>query len=147
MSTIYSVLTQHHNQCDSILELTKSAINHDKWQEADNHWKNFQRELNCHIEQEEDVLFPAFEEKTGMTQGPTMVMRMEHVEIKQLMTNVQSAINSENSNDGLNALISLVEILVQHNMKEEQILYPMSDSHLDNNEEIAIEIAQKLSHR
>ena len=38
-----------------------------------------------HFEMEEAVLFPAFEEATGMTQGPTMVMHAEHVQMKGVL--------------------------------------------------------------
>ena len=41
--------------------------------------------LSRHINVEEGVLFPTFEQMTGMTTGPTTVMRSEHVEIRRLM--------------------------------------------------------------
>ncbi len=83
--------------------------------------------LNWHIDAEERVLFPAFEEATGNTNGPTVVMRTEHVEIRRLIDAVRAALNLSDTDTSRKAIRQLVEALSAHNAKEEQILYPLTD--------------------
>lgn len=45
-----------------------------------------------HFEAEENLLFPAFEKKTGMTSGPMQVMRGEHIQMLELMVDAQVAL-------------------------------------------------------
>ena len=47
-------------------------------------WR-FQDALLHHFAMEEEVMFPAFEARTGMTQGPTAVMRSEHRQMTDLL--------------------------------------------------------------
>jgi iron-sulfur cluster repair protein YtfE (RIC family) len=50
---------------------------------AESIFLSFKSELERHIIWEEDILFPVFEKKTGIKDGgPTSVMRMEHIQIK-----------------------------------------------------------------
>ncbi|MBI4060418.1 MAG: hemerythrin domain-containing protein [Elusimicrobia bacterium] len=94
-------------------------------------FKGFLKGLTRHIVWEEDVLFPAFEEKTGMRDsGPTAVMRAEHREIKGHLDAIHEKVRvaDPDSDASENALLS---VLKNHNMKEEQILYPAIDMGLD----------------
>ena len=83
--------------------------------------------LNRHIDAEEQILFPAFEQLTGMTMGPTTVMRAEHVEIRRWMTIVAASLDAQDVAGVKHAIGQLAETLEAHNVKEEQILYPMTD--------------------
>jgi hemerythrin-like domain-containing protein len=47
---------------------------------------------------EEKVMFPTFEEVTGMTQGPTMIMRMEHDQMRQLLNALQEDLEKKDKN-------------------------------------------------
>lgn len=89
-------------------------------------FKKFMSGLQRHIVWEEDILFPLFEEKTGMrNSGPTEVMRHEHRQIKQLLEEIHQKIQSGDATDTEEQL--LWSVLKQHNMKEENILYPAID--------------------
>jgi len=76
---------------------------------------------------EEEALFPAFEARTGMTQGPTQMMRMEHVQMRELLDQMTDAVQRQNSDAFLGDCETLLIIMQQHNMKEEQMLYLMAD--------------------
>jgi hemerythrin-like domain-containing protein len=75
-------------------------------------------------------LFPTFEAKTGMSMGPTQVMRMEHQQMRALFEDAQAAIESGDTDEYLGIAETLLIMMQQHNMKEENILYPMCDQHL-----------------
>ena len=83
--------------------------------------------LNRHIDAEESILFPAFERMTGMAGGPTVVMRMEHVEIRRGMDAVSQALAARDPARCAAAIDALGDSLSSHNMKEEHILYPTTD--------------------
>jgi uncharacterized protein (DUF2249 family)/hemerythrin-like domain-containing protein len=87
--------------------------------------------LRRHIGFEEQILFPAFENASGMTPaaGPTAVMRAEHREIESLLGEIEAAIaDSASAVEELRSRLHAV--LLEHNLKEEEILYPMSDHFL-----------------
>jgi hemerythrin-like domain-containing protein len=86
--------------------------------------------MRRHFAREEQVLFPAFEAATGMTSGPTAVMRMEHRQIEQLMASLQAALDRRDREEYLGVSETLLMLMQQHNAKEENILYPMADRSL-----------------
>lgn len=86
-----------------------------------------------HIAWEEEVLFPCFEEKTGLKgTGPTEVMRIEHREIRHLLRAIHEHLRQGRSSGSEEA--ALLEVLSEHNCKEERILYPAIDEQLSPQE-------------
>jgi uncharacterized protein (DUF2249 family)/hemerythrin superfamily protein len=98
-------------------------------------YAEFAAGLKRHIGFEEQLLFPAFEEKTGMppTAGPTAVMRAEHREIEALLGKIEARIADAAAPVEL-LRRSFHAVLEDHSVKEEQILYPTTD-HLLGEEE------------
>ena len=86
--------------------------------------------MERHLGVEEQELFPAFEEETGILTGPTEMMRMEHEQMRTLFAEMKEAMEQQNSDDYLGAAETLLIMMQQHNMKEEQILYSMMDQRL-----------------
>lgn len=89
------------------------------------------RTLRLHIWVEEDALFPPL--RTAGVIGPVMVMLREHGEIWRLLDDLE-AIAGTPEPDLTAALAtwgSLQQVLLQHNVKEEQILYAAADRILD----------------
>ena len=87
--------------------------------------------LRRHIGFEEEILFPAFEESAGMPSdaGPTAVMRAEHREIESLISEIEAGIGDPASPvEELRR--SLHQVLGEHNLKEEGVLYPATDQML-----------------
>lgn len=72
-------------------------------------------------------MFPAFETRTGMTQGPTAMMRSEHRQMTDLLKQMAEAAARKDSDAFLGDAETLLIIMQQHNMKEEQMLYQMAD--------------------
>src|SRR5262245_53539391 len=90
-------------------------------------FREFKSGLQRHIIWEEDILFPLFEEKTGMkTGGPTFVMRLEHKEIKSHLEAIHAKVQKSDPNTYTEEQ-NLLKALTIHNQKEESILYPMID--------------------
>lgn len=97
------------------------------YQSAKDSFEKFESGLQRHIAWEENILFPLFEEKTGMKDfGPTVVMREEHKQIKQYLKELYAKINQADPNTDSEERL-LLDLLREHNEKEENILYPAID--------------------
>jgi len=89
---------------------------------------DFARGLRRHIAFEEALLFPAFEKRAGAPDqcGPTFVMRQEHREIEQRLHDMESRFTRlEDPLSG--ARYAFHELMHEHNVKEEKVLYPATD--------------------
>ena len=94
--------------------------------------------LQRHIVWEEELLFPIWEEKTGMVEdGPTPMMRHEHSQIKQLLDAIHHKVEGQNLETDQDEQALLI-ILSSHNRKEERALYPAIDNVTDGDERAAI---------
>ena len=125
--SVTAYLQADHERLDAIaLEVDRLAVG-GSFAEARRRFGEFVCGLGWHIDVEEQVLFPAFEEKTGMTRGPTTVMRAEHVEIREGMRRVTAALDAGDAAAAKASLGELTALLGAHNMKEERMLYPMTD--------------------
>lgn len=120
-----------HNRLDELFEKFKD-LKDENSQEAKQNFCPFRRGLFTHIKWEEEILFPIFEEKTGMKDnGPTAVMRAEHIEIKDLLDRIRENIKAGNFNTG-EMDSALKDILRSHNDKEENLLYPWIDQSVED---------------
>ena len=130
METISSFLTTDHRACDEEFANLENIVAKENWEESQKQLEKFTTDLIHHFDMEEKVMFPTFEEVTGMTQGPTMIMRMEHAQMKAILEDLKSDIEKKDKNHFFGVSESLMMLMQQHNMKEEQMLYRMADMHL-----------------
>jgi DUF438 domain-containing protein len=130
MTTIRSFMTEDHRHCDDLLAEAEQGIAGKDLNAARLALGKFQAAILAHFEGEESTLFPAFESKTGMSTGPTMVMRMEHAQMRELLDAAVAALRSGNTEDYFGHVETLLIMMQQHNMKEENVLYPMCDQQL-----------------
>lgn len=100
-----------------------------KWYEA------FSSGLRRHIAVEEQILFPLFEKRSGLppNAGPTEVMRGEHREIERLLAEILRTIGDPAKLPD-QARAAFHEILEEHHLKEEGMLYPALDEVLGRDE-------------
>jgi hemerythrin-like domain-containing protein len=132
MQVISQYMQQNHRDCDELFVQVEASASDGNWADAALHFDSFNTMLERHLNMEEQVLFPAFETETGHTGGPTTVMRMEHEQIRGLISELKSCLESEGSQRFLGLTESLMMLIQQHNMKEEQMLYPMTDQALSD---------------
>jgi len=127
MHTILEFLGNDHRVCDDLFASAEAAVAKNSWDSARDLHDRFQAAMAHHFAMEEDVLFPAFEARTGNSMGPTQVMRMEHTQMRSLMQDMASAVATSNQSNFLGLSETLNMLMQQHNLKEENMLYPMSD--------------------
>lgn len=129
---IRELFTQDHRHCDDMFAAVETALRKSQIGVAQTAFLQFQEAMLKHFSTEEELLFPAFEEKTGMTMGPTRVMRMEHQQMRDLLAEANEALQTGNCDDYAGYAETLLIMMQQHNLKEENVLYPMCDTHLEN---------------
>lgn len=144
MPTIRDFMAHDHLHCDGVLARTESLVATQDWNAAAAAFAHFQTQVLQHFAAEESVLFPAFEEKSGMRMGPTQVMRGEHAQMRQLMDACAAALQAGDADDHAGYADTLLIMMQQHNVKEENVLYPMCDQHLAGQAAVLVPQLQSL---
>jgi hemerythrin-like domain-containing protein len=124
---ISNYMKHEHRECDTLFAAAEEAVSLGEWEVAIERFLEFSNETLTHFKKEEDELFPAFEAQTGTTQGPTMVMRYEHEQVRGLIGKMAGALEDQDKDAYFSLAESMMILLQQHNMKEEQMLYAMCD--------------------
>ncbi len=137
--TVNEALSWDHDRLDDLEARAFKAREGGDFAEAKALYSIFAFGLRRHIRFEEELLFPEFEAKAGFPteMGPTAVMRDEHREILECLDRIEEAIG-----DGAASVESLRHalhaVLGNHNLKEENIVYPMTDEALGEQDRDAL---------
>lgn len=113
-----------HRECDSAWAALEAAGSDPARQAS--LWVTFEARMRRHFAMEEEVLFPAIEEATGMRGGPVAVMRHEHEQMRGLLDEMARRATDADFDGVLDQGDTLLMLIQQHNSKEEGILYPIA---------------------
>lgn len=126
-STIREIMSKDHRYCDNEFIAIIQLVSDSDWDKATSMINTLTDDINVHFELEEQLLFIAFENTTGSMHGPTSVMREEHQQIRQLLEQLSDLASGKDAAQTHAQIETLMIFLQQHNMKEENILYPLID--------------------
>jgi len=143
MSTIKEYLTEDHGRCDELFANMEDAAAK-SIESAKEAYEEFARETERHFQMEERVMFLEFEQKTGMTQGPTAIMKHEHAQMRNLIAEMGKAIETKDKDKFFGNSETLMILMQQHNMKEEQMLYTMAQQHLSAESDRIVAMMQSM---
>ena len=143
MDNIRDFLTHDHRACDEVFAQMEQKASEDL-SAAKELVEQFVADMEKHFQMEERVMFAEFEAKTGMTQGPTAMMRHEHEQMRNLMRQLLDALEAGDKDKFMGTSETLMILLQQHNMKEEQMLYPMAQQHLSAEAPRIIDMMQSI---
>jgi len=143
MNTIKEYLTLDHRKCDELFAVMEHCAS-ESLSDAKEMVQEFVSQTDRHFQLEERVMFAEFEQKTGMVQGPTLMMRQEHTQMRALMKDLVDAIDENNNDKFFGTSETLMILMQQHNMKEEQMLYPMAQQHLSAESDKIVEMMDSL---
>lgn len=125
------------DEATSIIDETSKDKKIDKLHSLRTHVEQFSQILEPHSEKEEGHLFEMMATYIGRNQGPIAVMEMEHEEAKRLITlflqNTEPPFDHENAafvDENCNHVIGAFHVLTSHFSKEEQVLFPMAETML-----------------
>lgn len=141
---IKTYMVQDHHDCDEAFATMERMASEEGLSAAKSVFDSFVAETERHFQLEERVLFPLFEQKTGMTQGPTQVMRHEHQQLRSLMQQMSEAQASDNKDKFFGLSETFMIMIQQHNMKEEQMLYTMIQQHMASENDQVLEMMKNM---
>lgn len=144
MHTISDFLGTDHTRCDELFAQLELVVIQTKWDEAETLCDAFKRGMERHFGMEEAVLFVAFEEATGNSAGPTSVMRLEHRHLRDLIRLLSEAVSRHDAEAFFGHADTLRIMMHQHNMKEESILYLMTDRILSERRDEIVDAMREL---
>ena len=122
---------QDHRDCDSRWAELEGLLDNGNTDAATQAWREFDDGMRRHFAMEEDILFPAFDARSGMGGGgPTAMMRMEHQQMLGLLDQIGAAMSIGDTEEALDLGDTLLMVIQQHNVKEEGMLYPMAENML-----------------
>jgi len=129
MQTITDFMIENHHSCDdTFADAEHAALNCD-WATADSLFDKFRLGMAKHFRIEEEIIFPTLLSAGGPS-GPVQVMRMEHAQMNSLIEQMADSLARRDSNEYGGLSETLLIVMQQHNLKEEQMLYPIADHFL-----------------
>jgi iron-sulfur cluster repair protein YtfE (RIC family) len=144
MPSVSETMSGDHVRCDDLFAQLEPLAEAGDWGRCLAACEAFVTALLQHFDAEEGLLFPAFEARTGMHEGPTRVMRSEHAQMRALLEQLQAAAAQADGAAFADAAETLLILMQQHNLKEENILYPMCDQALDDTPQLGAQLGQRL---
>jgi hemerythrin-like domain-containing protein len=127
MAGIGEFMINHHHECDEIFAQAEEAVGAGDWTKAQERFDRFSSQMERHFDMEDNLLFPKFDERTGHSGGPTMVMKMEHNQMRVVIHEMRAALEARDAQQYLGQSETMLVLMQQHNYKEEAILYNMID--------------------
>jgi iron-sulfur cluster repair protein YtfE (RIC family) len=130
--SISGFLGADHQRLTKLWEETKAAVAAEDFNVVHLRSAAFIAALRHHIRMEEQILFPAIEERTGARDfGPTFVMRQEHRQIEHALDKLGLLVTVAEQWTAIQAIegqpIDPTALFQSHDGKEESVLYPMAD--------------------
>ena len=135
INSINDVLTEDHRRLDDLLEEFQECKPNDPAR-AKELLARFVSALHRHLQWEEAILFPLFEQKSGRT-GLTRTLLAEHQEIRERLEGLSAKLEETDGDSGYEEKM-LVEELGGHNAREEYAFYPALDRLLSDEEKYRV---------
>ncbi|MBU1426214.1 MAG: hemerythrin domain-containing protein [Gammaproteobacteria bacterium] len=129
MLTIADFMSANHHVCDDAFANAEQAALAGNWEEAEILFNFFRTDMTRHFRMEEEELFPTLIAAHGPA-GPVQVMRMEHAQMNTLLEQMAGSVAHRDAKEYGGLSETLLIVMQQHNLKEEQMLYPMADHYL-----------------
>ncbi len=144
MATVTEFLATEHRSGDECFASAEDAAQDGDLSLCRVRFQQFRTVMEQHFQKEEDTLFPPFEQASGSPMGPTQVMRLEHQQMRESFAALDSALAAGDLEEYLGQAETLLILMQQHNIKEEQILYPMCDQILETSVRSIIQAMQDV---
>lgn len=144
--SILELMLDHHRLCDDSFTKLENLVAENNWS-APAALDAFLSIMTRHFRTEEEILFAALENKMGGPVGPAMVMRQEHQQMLALLEQMKEAFAARDQGKFLSLSDTWMMLTQQHNMKEEEILYPMMDEVLGQEAPALMSRAREVLHQ
>ena len=126
--SILDMFGDEHRRCDDLFADAESAAQQGDAALTADLFSRYELGLQRHFTMEEEGFFAELDKRMGfMGGGPTMVMREEHQQMRGMLRRMAGAVEQGDLEEFLGACETMLYLMEQHNMKEEQMLYAMAD--------------------
>jgi iron-sulfur cluster repair protein YtfE (RIC family) len=125
--SVTAYLGWEHGRLNEELRSVSSAVERGRFADAAAVYEELELGLLRHMRIEEELLFPVFEARSGMVNGPTDVMRDEHRQVRTALGLMRRGLQRTDAGAYGDGLRFFDSVLPDHNAKEEHILYPTLD--------------------
>lgn len=123
MSGLSTALTAQHRHCNALLAAAQASLQSGNWEEFSRRLAALRQAVLDHFWFEEEELFPAFEQATGLT-APTEALRRQHAEIRALLEALGAASPKHDPEGFRTEFGMLAADFGRHTSEEEQVMYP-----------------------
>ena len=127
----------NHDGLEDILADVQAMVEDGEMERAGENFQDFYDGIREQIRIEDQVLFPLYDERTGI-EGPTRAMRREHEQIQDALDRMREAIDCDSADAFSLASSILLSVLPIHNAKEENLLYIAIDEVMEPPERAAL---------
>jgi regulator of cell morphogenesis and NO signaling len=134
LATVASRLASDHTAHGALIEEMTRLAARGELERAENTLAALGSDVAEHMRFEEEVLFPVFEQHTGLYAGPTRAMRREHANILGKVDDMAAALHDADTARFTTACGELRGALSDHNRREQHVLYPVLDFVFDPEE-------------
>ena len=126
MSTLSTFMSSGHKTCDEAFAIAEEAALGGNWHQASDAFNAFHNDMAQHFRMEEEIFFPALISSGGPS-GPVSIMLMEHAQMTEVIEQMADSVAGPDAEEYGGLSETLLIVMQQHNLKEEQILYPIAD--------------------
>jgi uncharacterized protein (DUF2249 family)/hemerythrin-like domain-containing protein len=132
---VTEALSWDHDRLEELEAAAFAARGRGEYAEAASLFSQFAFGLRRHIGFEDGLLFPEFEQRSGISpnEGPTAVLRAEHRRIEGFLSEIEQRMGDPAA-DLSELRADLERVLSDHNVKEEMVLYPGTDRLMSDGE-------------
>lgn len=123
-------LNHDHENFESAVYKCRSACDDANWPLVQQVFNELVTSYKFHVQIEEEVLFPAYEQHPDVPRDPTDSLRADHTQIFRLMENILQQLGQSPDDSVAEDLSLLYRTLIRHHEKEEQIFLPMASQAL-----------------
>ncbi len=123
------------NKFGSLLKKIPSGVSDSELNELSEY---LDKDIEVHFKREEEALFPILGKYIGIETGPINVMIIEHNSCRELTSNLKKKIESKDYKSISSAGKALIELLSEHEDKEDSILFHIAEMQLSQDEKLDI---------
>jgi hemerythrin-like domain-containing protein len=134
--SVTSYLMWDHDRLDAVLYEVFALVSEGSLAHAAERFAEFDAGMARHIRLEDEVLFPEFRARSGLTGGPTELAGREHQVISEALADMKGALASGDAKAFFAARKKFLAVLPAHHAKEEQLLYPVIDESLSEDDRL-----------
>jgi len=120
-------LVHDHDKYDALLDECEVAAEVGEWKNAKRLFQEFVTDLKLHMQMEDEVLYPLFQEKNGDPEGIITHLSEEHDYLARLVHDLAYIINANDFDHFLDSLSPLHRAMKQHNEHEESVFLNMAN--------------------